>query len=252
VRRALGLGLFAALGVALLADTATALGPVDATLGYDYYRGPAGQLASGPMGSLAAEHRSYSAELEISHFDDNQIGRAWEITGTLKAPLMPGRRLVVAGTGFAGDSTRGAWRAKLGGEFALGRERVLTAFATLYDDAAGDAANGLGAELDWPPVPTLTAETSLLLERSQGTAGVAATATLGWQPVDLFEISGEAGLSINGTGLTGPLPPRDLIMEQHSGRSPSSGPGRSGKSSSISSGTTSTDLIALVGVRLHF
>jgi hypothetical protein len=232
------------------AGAARALGPVNATLGIDYYHGPESQTTVRPMGECEAEVDSFSATVGASHFEDNQTGHAWGITATLKGLVAPRLRMVAAGTGFAGDSTHGAWRAKLGPEWTLAPERTIGVFAVHYDDRFGNRASGVETDFDTPLVPRLSGSMAVAVERSNGLTGEDATATLAWNLSDVFELTGDLGVSHNGSGLTGLLPPRGLLQKQQGGRS--SGKGGGPPSTGTSTTATVTSATALIGVRVHF
>ena len=239
---------FAALS--LHAGAARALGPLNVTLGVDYYRGPESQTTVRPMGECEAEVDSFSATVGASHFDDNQAGHAWGVTATLKAPIVPRLRMVAAGTGFAGDSTRGAWRAKLGPEWTLAPERTIGAFAVHYDDRFGNRASGVETDFDTPLIPRLSGSVAVAVERSNNLTGEDATATLAWNVTEIFELTGDLGFSHNGSGLTGVLPPRGLLQREQHGRN--SGKGGGPTSTTTSTTTSISSATALIGVRVHF
>ena len=235
--------------LAIAAVPARALGPLNTTLGLDYYRGPDRQSTIRPMGECEAEVDSFSATVGASHFEDNQAGHAWGITATFKAPVAPRLRIVAAGTGFAGDSTRGAWRARLGPEWRLAPERTISTFAVHYDDHAGNRASGIETDYETPLNRHVSGSLALAIERSNQLTGGDATATLAWNLSDSFELTGDLGVSHNGSGLTGILPPRGLLERQQRGRSSSAGKGGTTTTTTASSVTAGT---ALIGVRVHF
>ena len=233
------------LAAACFVSPALALGPVDCTAGFDYASGPDGQTTWRPMGEFESDLHNWAIVLGASHFDDNQSGNAWGITGTIKAPVAHDVRLVAAGTGFAGDSTNGAWRGKLGPEFTLAPERTLGIFGAHYDDHAGNTANAIEGEYDTPLKPHLSGSAALALQRSGDLTGVDGTVSLAWNVTDMFELCGDGGVSYNGTGLTGLLPSHSVINIEQNRR----GRGPTKKTTAATPGGSAT---AQLGIRVHF
>jgi hypothetical protein len=212
LRRTLRVGRYTGAAIVMLTQPARALGPVDAAVGYQYYSGAESQTTRSPTLELDSDFKILSASLAASHFDDNQSGSAWGVTGGLKFPFMMKTRLCIAGTGFAGDSASGAWRLKAGPEFSLAiKDQTLGIFLAHYQGALGVTANALSAEFDTPLIPQLSGNAGLSLQNSDGTSGGDASVGLSWRPTDLFELSGDLGLSKNAGGLTGTLPSRRAL-----------------------------------------
>ncbi len=232
----------AAVVTTLLTEPARALGPVDTAIGYQYYSGAVNQTTWSPKLELESDFTAWSVSLAASHFDDNQSGSAWGVTGGVKFPLSTRAKLSLAGTGFAGDSVSGAWRLKAGPEFSLAiKDQTLGIFYAHYDDALGVASNALCAEFDTPLTPQLSGNASLSLQNSDGTTGEDASVGLSWKPVGPLELSGDLGLSKNAGGLTGLLPSRRAlrIVRGNKGR----------KGAAVTLPVTAT---LLFGVQAHF
>lgn len=232
----------AVIAIMVLTPPAHALGPVDAAVGYQYYSGAESQITWSPTLELESDLKVCSASLAASHFDDNQSGTAWGVTGGFKFPLSTKSKLSIAGTGFAGDSVSGAWRLKAGTEFALAiKDQTLGLFYAHYDGALGVTSDAFSAEFETPLTPKLSANTSLSLQDSDGTTGEDGSAGLSWKPSDLLELSGDLGLSRNAGGLTGLLPSRKVLrIEKSNG-------GRKGAAAALPVVAT-----VLLGVQVHF
>lgn len=232
----------AAVATIMLTQPARAVGPVDTAVGYQYYSGAENQTTWSPTVELDSDFKLCSASLAASHFDDNQSGSAWGVTGGLKFPISTKTKLSLAGTGFVGDSTSGAWRVKAGPEFSLAlKDQTLGIFYARYDGAFGVTSNALGAEFDTPLAPQLSGSASLSLQNSDGTRGADASVGLSWKPSDLLELSGDLGVSKNAGGLTGLLPSRRAlrIAKTNSGR----------KGAAVTSPAVAS---VLLGIQVHF
>jgi hypothetical protein len=226
----------------MLTQPARALGPVDAAVGYQYYSGAENQTTRSPTLELESDFKVLSASLAASQFDDNQSGSAWGVTGGLKFPLSTRAKVSISGTGFAGDSASGDWRLKAGPEFALAiKDQTLGIFYAHYEGALGVTANALSAEFDTPLTPQLSGSASLSLQNSDGTSGEGLSVGLGWKPADVFELSGDLGLSRNGGGLTGMLPSRRALRIEKSNH------GQKGVPVTMPVAAT-----VLMGVQVHF
>jgi hypothetical protein len=247
IRRALRRGLrmarpscAAAVAILFLLKPAHALGPVDASVGLQYRSGVQDQTTWSPTVELESDLKICTASLAASHFDDNQSGSAWGVTGGLAFPVTSKVQLSVAGTGFAGDSASGAWRVKAGPEFALEiKDQTLGIFYAHYD-GLGVTADALSAEFGTPLTPTLSGDASVSLQNTDGTTGEDASAGLSWKPVDAFELDGDVGLSNNASDLTVLLPSRRAL--------------RTAKGNKSGSTTTvnAVGATALVGIQVHF
>lgn len=245
VRQALRLCFYAFVATAAISVftlPARALGPVDTAVGYQYYSGAEHQITWSPTLELESDFNAWSASLATSHFDDNQSGSAWAVTGGFKIPLFMKARLSIAGTGFAGDSTSGAWRLKAGPEFSLAvKDQTLQIFYAHYDGALGVTSNAVGTEFETPLTPQLSGNMGLTLQSSDGTTGEDASAGLSWKLSDLLELSGDLGLSRNAGGLTGLLPSRRALRIEKGNT------GRKGAAVTVPVAAT-----VLFGVQVHF
>jgi hypothetical protein len=227
--------------IVMLAKPAHAIGPVDASVGLQYRSGVQDQTTWSPTLELESDFTICSASLAASHFDDNQSGSAWGVTGGLKFPVSPKIQLSFAGTGFAGDSASGAWRVKAGPEFALEiKDQTLGIFYAHYD-GLGVTADALSAEFGTPLTPKLSGDVSVSLQNTDGTTGEDASAGLSWKPVDAFELSGDVGLSKNASDLTVLLPSRRALRTV-----------RGNRSTSTTTVNEAVGATALVGVQVHF
>ncbi|MBI1799757.1 MAG: hypothetical protein HYR73_08730 [Candidatus Eisenbacteria bacterium] len=242
----------AAVAIAAWTLPAAALGPVDATLGYDFYSAADGRTSWAPMGELSSDLKACVVSAGVSHVDDNSIGMAWGFTGGVKFRVAPHAHFALDATGFASDSVSGAWKIRTGPEFDLGRERTLGVFFSRYDDNLRNASNGVSAEFDARVVPRLSGSVSASIQRAADVTGGDVSAGASWHLTGMIDLTAEGGVSVNGTGLQGVLPgPRGEVLSQNRGPGRGRPGGGSGTTTSTTS-ATSTFTSAQLGVRVNF
>ena len=238
--------------LAVSTRAAQAVGPVSVTAGADYYSGASGQTTWRPVAELSTSIHDWEPSLEASYFNDNQLGSALGLTGGLKIPAHEHLKLDVQGTGYSGDSTDGAWRARIGPQFEVRKNRNVEVFLQHFG-SNNSSANGLGASFDAQWNNHVSSSVGLTLERSDGTNGSDLDVGFGWQPWDLVELAAEAGVSRNASGLTGLLPAGAISNGRGRG---GPGPGKSGGGGGgqVATSTTVHETSGRVqlGVRLHF
>ena len=249
-RRTRTLGTMIALATCLAAAEAGAIPlPLSIQAGAEYSQGANDQTTRSALalGTIGAGGLSVTAG--VLRFDDSQVGAGNGFVGGVGVPLFPMTNLRVQGVRFIGDDSFRAWRAKAGPVFSFPMGPTLGVSFVHHQDNQNGRSNGVVGELAIPLPGTLTAQASAShaslsngLEASSGAIG------LGWRPLPMLEISGEAGLARNGSPMTSSSAPPGRTLDL-----PVLGDaGSGGTPGSTTRETQATEPTFLLGAQIRF